>query len=208
MRPLTAIDSLQQFTSAPTMCQFAKDGLWESAWSFPIDRPPPLPELDAYLAHRTEIAFEAFFGDAFFGVRLSGTASEVKAFSVRCLKALRAQASFFDTLQREIGCPCLGQKPDFVEVGCVNAWRSIGAFRMTDLVPTTPEFELLWSQICNSSVGRDTEHAKAIEFAFKHPLEHWFGIPITVDGGPNLISKALLVNADQTLARWGFRRSI
>lgn len=202
MYPSATSDSLPQFMSAPTMCQFAKDGLWEQAWSFPCDRPPSLPELDGYLAHRTEVAFEAFFGPAFFGVRLSGTTSEVKAFGIKCLNALSAQSSFFDALRREIGCPGLGQKPDFAEIGCVNAWRSIGAFRMTELPPTVSEFELLWSLVCDSPVGRDTDHAKAIEFAFKHPIEHWFGIPISVEGGPNLVSKTLLANADQALIRW------
>lgn len=195
-------DSLPQFMSAPTMCQFAKDGLWEQAWSFPGDCPPSLTELDDYLENRTELAFEAFFGRAFFGVRLSGTAFEVKAFSLQCLEALSAKASFFDTLRREIGCPSLGQKPDFAEIGCVNAWRSIGALRMTELPPTASEFELLWSQICNSPVGRDTNHPKAIEFAFKNPLEHWFGIPISVEGGSNLVSETLLVDAERTLTRW------
>ena len=194
--------------SAPTTCQFAKDGVWEQAWSFPGNRPPSLTALDGYLENRTELAFEAFFGRAFFGVRLSGTACEVKAFSLQCLKAISAQASFFDTLRHELGCPVLGQKPDFAEIGCVNAWRSIGAFRMTELPPTASEFELLWSLICDSPVGRDTGHAKAIEFAFKDPLEHWFGIPISFEGSPNLVSKTLLFEAERTLTHWGCGRTL
>lgn len=176
----------------PTLCQFAKDGVWEEAWSFPPDRLPSLPELEAYLDHRGEIAFEAFFGSAFFGARLSGAAPEVKAFSLKCLKAVSAQASFFDTFMHETGCPVLGQKPDYAEIGCVNAWRSIGAFRLIELHPAASEFELLWAAICDSPVGRDTVHAKAIEFAFEQPLAHWFGIPVSIDGGSNLVSKVLL----------------
>lgn len=200
MYPLATSDGLQQFMSAPTMCQFAKDGVWEQAWSFPSDRPPSLPELASYLANRTEIAFEAFFGSAFFGARVSGTAPEVKAFGIKCLKAVSAQASFFDTFKREIGCPVLGQTPDFAEIGCVNAWRSVGAFRMSQLQPAASEFEPLWDVICDSPVGRDTHHAKAIEFAFKQPLEHWFGIPISVESGSNRVSKTLL---RQTIAHAG-----
>jgi hypothetical protein len=185
-------NSLPQFMSAPTMCQFAKDGVWEQAWSFLGDRPPSQPELDSYLANRTEVAFEAFFGNAFFGARLSGTTPEVKAFSIRCLKALSAKASFFDTFKREIGCPILGQKPDFAEIGCVNAWHSTGAFRISDLQAASAGFELLWRLICDSPVGCDTDHAKAIEFAFKQPIEHWFGIPISIEGGSNRVSRTLL----------------
>jgi hypothetical protein len=200
MCPSTMSHSLPQFMSSPTTCQFAKDGVWEQAWSFPGHRPPSLPELDGYLADRTEVAFEAFFGNAFFGARLSGSGPEVKAFSIKCLKAVSAQASFLDTLRREIGCPVLGQAPDFAEIGCVNAWRTIGAFRITGLQPTASEFDLLWSLICVSPVGRDTVHAKAVEFAFQQPLEHWFGIPICVEGGPNRMSKTWL---RRTIARAG-----
>ena len=201
MHPSAMRNSLPQFMSAPTLCQFAKDGVWEQAWSFPADRAPSLPELDSYLANRGEIAFEAFFGSAFFGARITGAAPDVKAFSLKCLKAFRAQASFFDTFKREIGCPVLGQKPDFAEIGCVNAWRSIGAFRISDLQADSSGFELLWPLICDSPVGCDTVHAKAIEFAFKQPIAHWFGIPISIEGGSNQVSKALLL---QTIERAGF----
>jgi hypothetical protein len=200
MNPLVTLDSLPQFMSAPTMFQFAKDGAWEEAWSFTSDCLPSQPELDSYLANRTEIAFEAFFGRAFFGVRLSGTAPEVKVFSIKCLKAASTQASFFDTFRHDHGCPVLGQKPNFAELGCVNAWRSMGAFRMTLPQPSASKFELLWDLICDSPVGRDTGHTKAIEFAFRQPLEHWFGIPICVEGGPNRVSKKLL---RQTIERAG-----
>lgn len=186
-------NSQPQFMSAPTLCQFAKDGVWEQAWSFPSDHAPSLPELDRYLANRCEVAFEVFFGGAFFGARLSGTTPEVKAFSVKCLKAFSAQASFFDTFKREIGCPVLGQKPDFAEIGCVNAWRSMGAFRISDLQAASSGFELLWRLFEGSPVGCETDHAKAIEFAFKQPIEHWFGIPVSIEGGSNQVSRTLLL---------------
>lgn len=192
MTQFATLDGLPHFMSAPTLCQFAKDGVWEEAWSFPSDRLPSLLELENYLANRTEIAFEAFFGRAFFGVRLSGTRPEVKASSIQCLKAASAQALFFDTFRHELGCPVLGQKPDFAEVGCINAWRSVGAFRISLPQPCASEFELLWDLIEGSPVGRVTDHAKAIEFAFKQPLEHWFGLPVSVEGGPNRVSKTLL----------------
>lgn len=189
------LQGLPQFMSAPTLCQFAKDGVWEQAWSFPADRAPSLPELDSYLASRGEIAFEAFFGSAFFGARLSGTTPDVKAFTLKCLNAFSAQASFFDTFQREIGCPVLGQKPDFAEVGSVNAWRSTSAFQISDLQAASSGFELLWRLIEDSPVGCDTNHAKAIEFAFKQPIAHWFGIPLSIEGGSYRMSKALLRQA-------------
>ena len=188
-------DGLPQFRLAPTSCQFAKGGLWENAWSFPGSRLPSHPELVAYLAQCTEVSFEAFFGHSFFGARMTGSALEVESFSIKCLSAARAQASFFPVLRRELGCPVPGQQPGFAEIGCVNAWRSVGAIRTSvpELAPA--RFEQLLQTVRRSSVGRDAQHAKAIAFAFERPLAHWFALPISTPGESNQISEGLLRQA-------------
>jgi hypothetical protein len=124
------LDRLSQFRSAPTAYQFAQGGAWETARLFPCDRLPSAHELLAYLDHTTEVAFEAFFGRSFFGARMVGPAREVEEFSARCLLAVSAQAGFFQIFHRELGCPVPGQQPAFAEIGCVNAWRSVGAVRI------------------------------------------------------------------------------
>ena len=186
------LDAFPDFKSAPSSYQFARAGQWEKAWSFsPASRPSP-SEFEAYIADSNEIAFEAFFGHAFFGARKRGSAQELIDFCTKCLKAVRSKESFFDSFRRDIGCPVTGQLPEFAEIGCVNAWRSIGAFKIHSAQLSYLEFEPLWHSIQDSPVGCDLHHAKAIEFAFSRPLEHWFGLPISVAEQSNLISKTLL----------------
>src|SRR3990167_5396371 len=160
------LDDLPQFMSAPTSCQFAKDGAWEDAWSFPSGRLPSHSELVSYLAQSTEVAFEAFFG----------------------------------VFRQELGCPLPGQPPAFAEIGCVNAWRSVGAVRISEPHLASSGFARLWHSVLHSSVGRDTRHAKAIEFAFEYPLAHWFGVPVSVTGESNSVSEALLRQATGLVA--------
>lgn len=195
------LDRLPQFLSVPTVCQFAQRGSWENAWSFPSDRLPSRAELLAYLAQRTEVAFEAFFGRCFFGARVSGSALEVETFSVKCLRAVGARDSFFEAFRRELGCPVPGQPPAFAEIGCVNAWRSMGAIRISEPQLALPEFERLWPSVLESSLARKARHAKAIEFAFEQPFAHWFGVPVSAAGGSNQVSEPLLRQALGLVAR-------
>lgn len=189
------LDRFVNFTSSPTSVQFAKGGLWESAWSSPIDQLPSHPDLVSYLALSTEVAFEAFFGHAFFGARMTGSTQEIETFSVKCIQAARAQELFFPVLQRALGCPFGGQQAAFAEIGCVNAWRSVGVFHISDLQGASAEFEQLWRSVQESAVGQDTRHAKAIEFAFERPVSHWFGVPVSIPGDSHRLSEGLLCKA-------------
>ena len=188
----------QYFNAAPTSGQFAKDGAWEHAWSFPSDALPDEIALRTYLGPATEVAFEAFFGDAFFGVRLSGPPPAIRAFADQCLQAICAAAqgeSFMAALGQRLHFGPSRKKISFAEVGAVNAWRSVGAFRIPDSHLALSDFESLWAALESSQVGQDTQHRKAIEFAFDHPLAHWFGIPVSTQEAPHQISRALLRDA-------------
>jgi hypothetical protein len=189
------LDCFPQFKSNPTLFQFAKDGAWESAWAFSRDCVPSHLELATYLAQRTEVAFEAFFGDSFFGARMTGSSFEVEAFSTKCLRAVDAKESFFPVFHRELGCPIFGQQPNFAEIGCVNAWRSMGAVPVSSALLAPAGFDQLWLSVQGSAVGRDIRYAKAIEFAFEHPLAHWFGVPVSPLGESNQVSEYLLRQA-------------
>jgi len=189
------LDRYVDFTFSPTSFQFAKGGIWENAWSFSVDRLPSGHELVTYLARGNEVAFEAFFGRAFFGARITGSPLDVETFSLKCLEAARAQASFFPAFQREFGFPVLGQLPTFAEIGCINAWRSVGALCIPHLPLASADFDQLLSSLRGSPVGHNTCHDKAIEFAFEHPLAHWFGVPVSIPGGSNLVSEDLLRQA-------------
>jgi hypothetical protein len=189
------LDRFAQFTSLPTSIQFAKEGVWESAWSPPIDQLPLRQDLVSYLALSTEVAFEAFFGDSFFGARMTGSPQEVETFSIQCIRAVRARESFFPVFQQEIGCPVRSQQPDFADIGCVNAWRSVGAFHISEFQASSAEFEQLWHSLQECAVGQDTRHAKAIEFAFERPVPHWFGVPVSIPGESHRLSEGLLCKA-------------
>jgi hypothetical protein len=93
------------------------------------------------------------------------------------------------------------QLPAFAEIGCVNAWRSVGALRMAPPhVALCSGFEPLWRQLTAHPVGQNTRHAKAIEFGYEQPLAHWFGLPVSTPGEPHAVSEALLRQALGTVA--------
>jgi hypothetical protein len=141
------------------------------------------------------LAFEAFFGRWFFGIRITGSPSKVETLATQCVGAVRAQQLFFDVLRQALGCPIRGQQPAFAEVGCVDAWRRVGAIRVNRLQWDGSEFERLWFSLADSAVNRNTTHAKAIEFAFEEPLAHWFGLPVSTPGEPHRLSEVLLRQA-------------
>lgn len=186
------------FASQPTSGQFAKNGVWEQAWSFAADGLPNTASLQAYLGESTEVAFEAFFGEAFFGVRMAGSSSAIHSFGGLCVQAMQSAnqgeclvAVLSGLLQRGP----LGEQLAFAEVGAVNAWRSVGALRIPDPSGALANVESVWAALARSTVGCDTQHRKAIEFAFEHPIAHWFGIPLSTPDDPCRVSRALLENA-------------
>ncbi len=64
--------SLPDFNGGPTSVQFAKAGHWERAGAFAPDAVPSDAELEHYLAGKSEVAFESFYGDCYFKARVQG----------------------------------------------------------------------------------------------------------------------------------------
>ena len=191
------------FQGPPTTGQFAKAGSWETAWSFEADHPPADAALIAYLDGCTELAFEAFFGHAFFGLQLAGTPAQVQAFAFEGLAALRASGggsgggSFFAQMRQRFRLPLEGAAPAFTELGCVNAWKSIGAVRFDDPQAAAAAFDDTWRRVQASPLARDTRHVKALEYAFEAPLAHWFGVPVSELEAPFTLSPSALRRALQ-----------
>jgi hypothetical protein len=192
--------SLAQFRSAPTRIQFAKDGAWEQAWAFASGGLPARSDLRAYLAGRIEIAFEAFFGRSFFGVRIVGEPAEVEAFAARCLDAAAVRGPL-DVFHRRLGLPLLDEMPAFAEVGCVNAWRSVGATRIWERGQVATDFGTMWRAALRSPVVRHPDQAKAIKFVYESPLPHWLGLPVSEPHELNTPSAALLRDALSVVAQ-------
>jgi hypothetical protein len=187
------------FQGLPTTGQFAQAGAWESAWSFGAEAPPSDTALIAYLDGCTELAFEAFFGHAFFGLRLAGTPAQVQAFARESLAALRASrdGSFFAQVRQRFKLPLAGAAPAFTELGCVNAWKSIGTVRFDDPQAAAAAFDDTWRRVQDSPLARDTHHVKALEYAFEAPLAHWFGVPVSELEAPFDLSPSALRQALQ-----------
>jgi hypothetical protein len=168
------------FQTAPTLAQFAKHGSWETAWAFTLETRPSRTEVNAFLESSREVAFEIFFGHAFLGVRFEAAPDEVQTFALACVNAFEAARDakgFFESLGSQTGLTHFAQSFSFAEIGAVNAWRSIGAFQIGDLL--APDLESIWEALQTSTVATHTSHVKAIEFACKQPIPHWLALPVS-----------------------------
>ena len=156
---------------------------------------PEATTVEAFCGSAVEVAFEAFFGEAFFGARCKGTPQEVIDFATRCTNAFAAATcgeSFFRALFEPNELLHVGRKPVKAEAGAVNAWKSLGAHSLE--LPTTRNAEEVWREHLLSELpfAKSVTHKKAIELAFDHPLHHWFAMPISESEPPYALSRMLL----------------
>jgi hypothetical protein len=172
--------------------QLAANGEWEKALVLSHGA-PQLDEMIAWLdSAPADIAWEVFLaGDAdleqFFGIRLAGLSkAEQQRF---CTDALR----FFDSRGRRTGqdflafardmfaAPqLLNGQPSFLEMGVVNAWRSMGPVRFASTPCAVVAYEGL--QLALAAHPHYSEaHANpiAIELAFNSPFPHWLGVVVS-----------------------------
>lgn len=194
------------FQSRPGCRQFAKDGAWENGLYFPADAPPSRAGIDAFLAGAGEVAFEAFFGDAFFGVRWTGAAQHVGDLSLASVQALQAAsdgAGFFAELTARTGFCGWGRGIAFTEMGAVNAWRTVGPFKAAAPGEALQAFDGVWVALQSSPMARNTSHPKAVEFACLQPVPHWFALPISAPLPPFECDSVALRRALEFAARTG-----
>lgn len=181
------------FARAPDRVKVAVNGRWEDAVTADVGAGPLLvSQLD--LAGAADVACEAFFGAAFFGVRQSGTPVEMRSFVEEFTTISAAATSgpeLFDAIIHTFAIP-LGEHFRYCELGAEGAWQSVGPLRIEDPVVALAEPEALWARVCASAVGRDTVHPKALEFTFaNHAADttHWFALPVSA--GPQINRVAL-----------------
>lgn len=183
------------FRVPPTAVQLAHAGDWENCRRWDIRRLPDDAELARCLSGQEEMAFELFFGAAFFGVRFTGAPTVVDERIRACLAATvgaKHGADFFAALAAGTELKGWGEFVEFAEVGAVNAWKSVGAVLAERLPATEREFEAWWQAIVGSPLARETAHAKAVEFACSAPVSHWFALPVSAPNPPHAPDRALL----------------
>ncbi len=181
-----------RFAAAPTFGKLAVAGRWEDAVTFHPSMSGWQEQIPDLLAGAEEVACEAFFGSAFFGVRSHGP--DPVRFVMSFAEAMRQAAdgpAFFAAIEG-MGVN-LEQDFAFAELGAEGAWQSVGPLRIAE--PCTIDVPALWEQLLVSRVGRDTTHAKALEFTFTGGLTHWFALPVSDDAA---LSRDMLVDALRT----------
>lgn len=189
------------FLGAPQLGKLAFDGVWEQAVVF---RPGELldeQEAVGVVGQSGDIACEAFFGAAFFGVRRTGPSEELARFVVsftRVLTATSGGAEFFAGVTEVLGIP-LAQRFSHAELGAEGAWRSVGPFRIEDPAAALANLDEVWRKLQAAPVGREAVRDKALEFSYDNGdgTTHWFGFPVSDDG---LIVRSLVAEALQDFA--------
>ncbi len=160
------------------MGKVAVGGRWEEALVF---QPSPVGPagLVEHLGTSEEVACEAFFGAAFFGMRVHGPAPArfVRAF-VDAMSGAADGAEFFTAVEG-LGV-ALETGFGFAEVGAEGAWTTVGPFRIER--PCDVDVDVLWERLVASPVGRDRTHDKAVEFTFSGGITHWFALPVSTEG--------------------------
>ncbi len=188
-----------RFSGPPSLGKMAARGEWERAEVFDPGRFTSEDEVKRYLGRKEEIASEAFFGDAFFGARKRGTPEELLRFVLDFNRALASSESGPDFFRHVVERPgiSVGSGFLFAEIGAVDAWKSVGPFRIEDLRAALEHFEELLNRLERSPVGRERAHAKAVEFAFDDGgCEHWIALPVSE--GPLIVPPML----EDALRRW------
>ncbi len=186
-----------QFQTNITYGQFAKLGIWEEAWVIQPNGMPEQQTVVTYLASAHEVAFEVFFGNAFFGLRCKGTADEVKQFALACVQTMNCKsgAAFFAQLSESLHIKASGEQVEFAPVGAVNFWKSIGSYRVLDLAAAKANPDALFQTLLTKPVGQTIVHPKAMELGCTDVLAHWFGLLVFHRAPPFALSPQALTNA-------------
>lgn len=186
------------FLLRPALGQFAKNGTWEKAWAFDVAERPDDGEVRNFLAGTSEVAFEAFFGEAFIGVRCTGEPRAVESQALQWLTAMESAVNGVDLYHLLVDSPVFDTSEEriaFAEIGMVNAWGSSDRYRFASPGVALEGFEAHWSTILHRQLGQDPSHRKAIEFVYLDPVHHWIGLPVSSPMPPFRLDPELLRKA-------------
>jgi|GEM_PF-3814310 len=198
--------------------QLAVDGSWESAWLLRHGNTiPSVDDIAAWLPDTPHnVAFEVFFpqypsGEAFLGIRLTGSQRLAQAQILYTIiqAVLRRTWTTFDTLMENIQTvlpafatvPALTASPDALDIGVVNAWRSIGPCRIWKRDEPDISTEQLQERLSRHPVLLHPQPKPlALEVAFCQPLEHWLGLEVSVvQGSDHILDLARVIQFAQII---------
>jgi len=182
-------------TGQPTALQLAANGAWEQAWRLrPGERPPSAQAVRRWLdRYDDSIALEVFAhpgGEgAFLGARLAGLEPAERARVVQAVVDSVSGSAWSDLGEVLAGLegilpratePLLAGDPAWLELGVVNAWRSVGSqvlWRAGEPPPNEGTFRRALR--ARRQLLAPQANPLALEFAFTDPLPHWLGMPVS-----------------------------
>lgn len=169
--------------------QFAPESRWEDCAVLLRGEPPEaaLRRLSGFCVENAgvELFYEAC-GEcggfsAFIGFRCSFT--EKRAFVEAAARGFAAgrfarAEDFTAAAEKEFRSPLFAGRPDFMELGLVNMWKSFGALSFAP-APENP-CDAFLSAVSASPRWRGALPAPpAVELAFSSPLPHWLGVYVS-----------------------------
>lgn len=171
---------------AAARLQFAPESRWEECVALSRGEPADavLKWFDGF--HDESIGAELFYEagaegrsfSAFIGFRCNF--AKRRAFVEEAARGFaggkfaRAE-DFIAAAENEFRAPLFAGRPDFMELGLVNMWKSFGALSFAPL-PESPYAALSAAVSASPSWRGALPAPPACEFAFSSPLPHWFGV--------------------------------
>jgi hypothetical protein len=156
----------------PQYLQFAKNGIWEEALKLEIPASKMLLS-DWFTSASDDVALEIFFGEASFaGLRLKPFQHQAELMRFCDNPSIEAMRDIFAAPELFRG------KPEFAELGVVNAWKSIGAKLLWRQGEAIPSQEVLAAMLKDSSLWSQAKPI-ALELGYTKPFPHWRAVPVS-----------------------------
>ncbi len=179
---------IEYLKKRPNLAQFAINGIWEEAFSFTQNSIPKQKIISEKFSGIDDLAFEAFFDNSFFGLRNNSKYTSLE-FSKICIKNFLNCSNGYELLENlalDLHSEPFLRKLEFLELGAVNAWKSVGSVKLelNDLI-------INWEELSKASVFKDKEHIKSIELAYSGTFKHWFALPVSSSEPPYSIDREL-----------------
>lgn len=208
LSPSFDLDAISQQTGSVTKLAIALNGEWETAIS-----PQSTVNYDFIRNHiegHSDVAFVIFFaseatGTSFLGVRLNNRTNDEQArIIINCLEHVGSKkwSTLNETVTglRLLIDPNLFQSsPDFLEVGVVDLWRSVGPVIIWEKGEPLPTENSIRERLDTHPVIYELHsNVLSMDTAFSSPIPHWFARQVSVEkSGKHQLDMDRLFKASQ-----------